>query len=121
MDSTNLEKREFLATYQQYKDFVLSSVWLDLQAEIKEWISDIHGHLGNEDVKKEIFRFQGRLQACNELLSLPDRILSAMEVVQEASMQQEDNSSTLHTISGAGDDYYTEQLSKWTEEDLENG
>ncbi len=116
MEAASIESREFLASYQQYKDFVSSTLWIDLQMEIKSWIDDIHGYLENETDIQEMYRFQGRLQSCRQLLSLPDRILSAMEATQEAIGRQ------VETVpDGITDEYYQDQLRRWSEEDLENG
>ena len=122
MESTNLEKRTFLASYQQYKDFVSSVLWLDLQAEIKTWIEDINGYLEYESDIQEIYRFQGRLQSCKQLLYLPERILSTLEMLREnADKQEETVVLDLDSSVSNYDQYYQEQLTKWVEEDLENG
>ena len=114
MDSN--EKREFLASYQQYKDFIQSNLWADLQSEIKAWIEDIHGYLEHEDDLQEVYRFQGRVQSCKQLLALPERIMTTMDMAYE-TVQEE---VVLLDLDSA-DAYYQDQLIKWTEEDVENG
>ena len=118
MEPINLEGRDFLASYQQYKDFFVSALWIDLQQEINSWIDDIHGCLGNENDIQEIYRFQGRLQACHQLLDLPARILSAMEVAHEIIEDQV--TLDLGRSNSVPDEYYQEQLKKWGEEDVES-
>lgn len=109
---------DFLATYQHYKDFISSVLWMDLQREVGSWIEDIHGYMENETDIQEIYRFQGRLQSCRQLLTLPDRILTLMEMRQE----QEQLIMRLPLNNSAPvDEYYQEQLQKWHEEDSENG
>ena len=109
---------DFLATYQHYKDFISSVLWMDLQREVGSWIEDIHGYMENETDIQEIYRFQGRLQSCKQLLNLPARILSAIEATYEIVHEQE---VALDLTDNASDGYYQEQLQKWSEEDLENG
>ncbi len=122
MERTSVDQRENLASYQQYKDFIASVLWTDMQVEIRAWIDDIHGYLENETDIQEIYRFQGRLQACKQLLTLPERILSNMEIVHESRDNQEEVISLdLDTSIDVGDSYYTEQLHLWAAEDKENG
>ena len=120
MEPTNREERRFLASYRQVRDFVSSVLWIDLQTEIKSWIDDIHGYLENETDVQEIYRFQGRLQSCKQLLTLPERILSTMEATQEALDQQSDLTIDLDISDTIPDEYYQEQLRKWSMEDIEN-
>lgn len=121
MESASVVGREFLASYQQYRDFVSSTLWYDLQSEIKSWIDDLHACLEDEDDNTEFHRFQGRIQACRELLNLPDRILSAMEVAQEVVDNPEEVLVLdLDSASSTSDEFYQEQLQKWSGEDLEN-
>ena len=122
MERTSVDQRENLASYQQYKDFVASVLWTDMQVEIRAWIDDIHGYLENETDIQEIYRFQGRLQACKQLLTLPERILSNMEIVHESrDTREEVISLDLDTSIDVGDNYYTEQLHLWAAEDKDNG
>ena len=114
MESTNEENRNFLASYQQCKDFIASVLWADLQAEIRCWIDDIHGYLESETDIQEIYRFQGRLQSCKQLLNLPDRILAIMEAAHIA------HDTELDSADSTAYSYYEEQLQKWSEEDLDN-
>ena len=121
MDSTYEKRREFQASYQQYKDFVASNLWVDLQAELHSWIDDLHDYLENETNEPEMYRFQGRLQACRQLLTLPDRIMGGMEVAYSDTDKQE-ALTTLDLVESTnlGDDYYLGQLQRWAEEDVEN-
>ena len=122
MERTSVDQRDNLASYQQYKDFIASVLWTDMQVEIRAWIDDIHGYLENETDIQEIYRFQGRLQACKQLLTLPERILSNMEIVHESrDTQEEVISLDLDTSIDVGDNYYTEQLHLWAAEDKDNG
>ena len=115
MELPRIEDGGFLGSYQQYKDFILSYLWTDLQAEINAWIKDIQGYLENETDVQEIYRFQGRLQSCRQLLTLPERILAAMEIAQDSREEPQEPESI-----GLADDYYVKQLQIWTMEDSEN-
>ena len=112
-----VEKREFLASYQQYKDFISSNLWLDLQIEIKAWIDDLHGYLENETDPQDMCRFQGRLQACRQLLSLPERMLATIEITHEGQQREQESVPP----DSDQDGYYLIQLQKWAGEDEENG
>ena len=118
MESPSEERREFIASYQQYKDFLQSSLWTDLQGEIQAWIDDIHGYLESETDIQEVYRFQGRLQSCRQLLALPERILANMEMAHESVEATEE---VVPLDLADTDVYYQEQLQRWTEEDLEDG
>ena len=118
MESTSEESRNFLASYQQCKDFIASVLWADLQAEIRCWIDDIHGYLESETDIQEVYRFQGRLQSCRQLLTLPERILANMEMTHESVGAAEE---VVTLDLDTADIYYQEQLQQWTKEDLENG
>ena len=115
-------RREFLASYQQYKDFVASNLWADFQATLLDWISDLQGFLENETVMQEVHRFQGRIQACRQLLALPDRIVANMELANaDAAEREEQPTPDQDTPNGSVDIYYLEQLQRWNKEDLQNG
>ncbi len=122
MESASIDRRDFLASYQQYKDFVASVLWADLRAEIQTWIEDIVGYIEHENDIQEIYRFQGRLQSCKQLLSLPERILSILEMQHESTAQTEEQLVlNLDSTVNGSDSYYLEQLDKWIEEDSESG
>ena len=122
MESTRLDRVNFLGSYQQYKDFISSFLWADLQAEIQLWINDINGYLEHENDIQEIYRFQGRLQSCRQLLNLPESILSLLEMTHEdLNKQEEVVTLDLDESMDNSDSYYQELLFKWGKEDLENG
>ena len=69
---------EFLATYNQHKEYLDSLVHADHMREIRAWIEDIHARLIAESDPAEIFRFQGRAQALTEVLAMAEKLLQAL-------------------------------------------
>lgn len=79
MEQDNLGEVEITATYEQYQDFLASLVWRDLRTEINCWLAVIRGSLGSSDEPRELFRMQGRLEACENVLELPTNLLAILE------------------------------------------
>lgn len=79
MEQDNLGEVEITATYEQYKDFLTSLVWRDMKTEIICWMDVIKGSLGSNDEPRELFRMQGRLEVCENVIELPDNMLALLE------------------------------------------
>ena len=79
MEQDNLGEVEITATYEQWKDFLASAIWRDMKTEINQWIEIIRGILGSSDKPRELFRTQGRLEACTNVLELPDNMVNILE------------------------------------------
>lgn len=58
------------ASAREYEDFVHSRVWNDVAYELGEWIEDIVQGL-SESEGTELYRFQGRKDAIEQMLKLP--------------------------------------------------
>ena len=79
MEQDNLGEVEITATYEQWKDFLASAIWLDMKTEISQWIEVIRGSLGSNDEPRELFRMQGRLDVCENVLEFPTSMLDILE------------------------------------------
>mgnify|MGYP003393764743 CR=1 FL=1 len=100
MEQDNLGEVEITATYEQWKDFLASAIWHDMKTEIGQWVEVIRSSLGSDDEPRELFRMQGRLEACENVLELPDNMLSILEDRHKKfeSIESELDSYTSHGI-----------------------
>ncbi len=71
------------ASYERHKEYFNSSVHFDHQEELQSWLKDIYERIIAENDHDEIMRFQGRAQAMQEMLALPQRILDSFEIEAE--------------------------------------
>ena len=124
MEQDNADRREFLASYQQYKDFISSVIWQDMQIELQEWIDDLHNSL-EQEVPPEVYRYQGRVQACKQFLNLPQRILAVLEVEHERKSKNADEGAypidavqkDVDALLAQQELFYTTQLTRWISAD----
>ena len=78
MEHDDLGDVQVTATYEQWQDFLTSAIWLDMKTEIACWAEMIRGSLGNSDKPRELFRMQGRLEVCENVLELPNNMLAIL-------------------------------------------
>ncbi|MCK4330888.1 hypothetical protein KAX02_13745 [candidate division WOR-3 bacterium] len=68
------------STLSQVEDFVrFSSIWKDMQAEMRLWLDDIHLMLENLDGElstRTLDRLGGNAEAVRNLLNFPDILLT---------------------------------------------
>ena len=100
MEQDNLGEVEITTTHEQWRDFLASTIWHDMKTEISQWVEVIRGSLGSKDEPRELFRMQGRLDACENVLELPNNMLSILEDRHKKFESLEDalNSYTSHEI-----------------------
>ena len=120
MDSIRGSTIAFLCTYSQHKEFHTSNLWLDYMNEVQGWIEDIQLMLEQESDIQEIYRFQGRLQACREFLTIPQRILAVLEMASEKPSEDATLKEDQFHLDFDEDVFYTSELDKWKKEN-ENG
>ena len=74
-----MAERNFRTTHRAHKDFAESAIWQDYCEEIANWLADIHSALETADQMEEIYRYQGRAEACKQFLIMPEYITAAFE------------------------------------------
>ena len=79
MEQVDLNEVQITAMYEQWTNFLSSAVWQDMQAEINYWLNTVRASLGSNDEPRELFRMQGRLEACENVLELPNNMLEILE------------------------------------------
>lgn len=92
-------EREFIdpsslrSTYDDYSNFRVSNIWVDMLGELHTWIQQIREIQDGTDVEKELFRCQGRIEAIEYFQRLPDVLMAAIETaVEESNAEREDDS-----------------------------
>lgn len=78
-----------------FKEFLEGVVWQDMQDELVAWIDGAQEQLNVCSDDKEIYRFQGRLQAMKEVLGMPSGLLNILE---EEQGEPEESSSEVDSI-----------------------
>jgi len=63
----------------KFEEFVESQIWKDLKSELIVWKEDIQSIQDNVSDEKELFRCQGRKEAINNFLVLPETIIDYLE------------------------------------------
>ena len=79
MEQVDLNEVQITATYEQWTNFLSSAVWQDMQTEINYWLNTVRAALGSDDEPRELFRMQGRLEACENVLELPNNMLEILD------------------------------------------
>jgi hypothetical protein len=69
---------EMSATLSQYRDFIASPIWRDIETEIRVWLTGLHAQLEVTTEPCELYRLQGRAQALQEVLQLPSTFIDAL-------------------------------------------
>lgn len=67
------------ATYDDYLAFLVSSVWRDMQTELSVQKGMIEDALAAADEPREIYRLQGKLEACKDFLGMPEDFTRLLE------------------------------------------
>ncbi len=73
------EKVEFRSTIDSFEEFIKSTIWSDMKSELSAWMKDVQEIQDSTGDEKELFRCQGRKEAINNFLSLPEIIIDFLE------------------------------------------
>lgn len=76
------ELGEFKANLSQYKAFIQTNIWKDLEITLSAWLTNIRNDLENLS-GDELLKHQGRAQAIRTMLQLPTVIIEGMEEDQQ--------------------------------------
>jgi len=78
------EERTPKASANEMNEFMDSFVWEDMQYEINLWLGGARDGLEDPDAdEKEIYRNQGRADACRRFLAVPEVLRDSLLVDQE--------------------------------------
>lgn len=74
----------------QFREFLESTVWTDIQRELSIWLEGVRDGLENiETDEKDLYRNQGRAEAVRYVLTLPETIKDSLE--EQAQIKQDEN------------------------------
>ncbi len=65
-------------TINGYERFLRSAIWRDMTEELKVWKQLIESEYRDAKNMEEVARIQGRAEAIEEMESLPNRLLDAL-------------------------------------------
>lgn len=83
MDDTSIEGVPGSST-GQFEEFLESTVWADIVYELHVWLNAVRDGLESVDTdEKELWRNQGRAEACRYFMSLPEVMRDSMIEDQE--------------------------------------
>ena len=80
---------------REYMNFLSSLVWADMEREIKEWSHVIISHLSTDESPTELYRMQGRKEACDEFLRLPYALLAVLRDKSQRTFREDDDEDIL--------------------------
>jgi L-serine deaminase len=78
METRDSVEVEVTAAHEDYQKFLSSSVWSDMKRELEILSEMVDIALRTQDVP-EIYRMQGRAEALEEALHLPERLMALLE------------------------------------------
>ena len=85
---------ELQSSAGQFEDFLKSTIWADIQAELGIWLEGVRDGLEDTDSdEKDLFRNQGRAEAIRYVLSLPETIrdtLVDLQAMKESQKEEEE-------------------------------
>lgn len=76
---------------RQYRDMLEGIAWKDFSNQVLLCIEETKGMLVSCRDTEEIFRFQGRIEAMENMLILAEEILSGMEEDNKAKEDEDNN------------------------------
>lgn len=99
------------ASHDEYQAFLASLVWHDMRTELVMQKGLIEDALAVADDMKEVYRLQGRLEACKDFISMPTDFIKLIEerFVQPLLQYPPENTGN----EPDSDAYYTQLLDKY--------
>ena len=99
------------ASYDDYQAFLSSLVWHDIQTELGTQKTMIEDALAVAHDIVEVYRLQGRLEACKDFISMPTDLVKLLEERFAQALPQD-----IHEDIGnetTSDAYYEQLLEKY--------
>ena len=86
------EDRNPMSSATEFEEFMESTMWQDMQYEINLWLDGARDGLENQDAdEKEIYRNQGRADACRRFLSVPEVLRDSLLMDREQKASKDDS------------------------------
>lgn len=70
-------------TATSYRNFLAGIIWKDLKRELTIWYENAAKQYDNAANMETVCRIQGRREACEYILQLPEQILEQLEIDEE--------------------------------------
>jgi hypothetical protein len=70
---------DFKSTIDSILEFTKGTIWSDMKSELSAWMKDVQEIQDSTGDEKELFRCQGRKEAVNNFLALPEIIIDFLE------------------------------------------
>ena len=67
------------STRKQWEDFQETSLWHDMQETLEDWVDGIKTEVFAADSMDEVRKYQGRVEALQYFLILPQTIIESFE------------------------------------------
>ena len=100
------ERREFFTSIAGFKDFLEGGVWRDIKSELEDMISLADIALRNEKDPPEIYTWQGRATALEDMITMIELLgETAEEEKKEIDSEEEEEPSNEidYTLGGEND------------------
>lgn len=76
---TQIKKPDFVASLENWKEFVRGHIWNDISKELSSWLADTWELLEDVDDPIEAAKLRGRARTIREMLNLPNGIMEMIE------------------------------------------
>ena len=85
-------ERDPMSSPTEFEDFMESTIWQDMNHEIRIWLDGARDGLESPTAdEKELYRNQGRADACRRFLSLPEVMRDSLLVDRERKSSKDDD------------------------------
>lgn len=81
------------ATKQQWDDFIDGFLWSDMKEVLEDWVEGIKADVFSADNMDEVRKYQGRMEALQYFLALPQTILESLEHEENSNVSRHDQTS----------------------------
>lgn len=85
-------ERDPMSSVTEFEDFMEGTVWQDMKYEINLWLDGARDGLEDQDAgEKEIYRNQGRADACRRFLSVPEVLRDSLLIDREQRASRDES------------------------------
>jgi hypothetical protein len=85
----NKDEPGLRSTAGQFAEFMESTIWADVRAELEVWLEGVRDGLEDTSLSIEnLYRNQGRAEAVRYMLSLPETIRDTLVEIQRKHAEQ---------------------------------
>ena len=84
---------DYKSTASQFEDFTESFIWQDIDAELHQWLDDIHNAMENVEITDTVYRqLQGSARTIRNALRMPFEIIENIKLDAENARRDREQS-----------------------------